>query len=102
MMTDERLPLETRLQALGKAPPSSSDLASVYRITGADFFSAMAQMTGNPYYMEIYRSKISRYCTAYPTFAELVNMIRHIRQPEREELLFHLLIEPFFTSEVKK
>lgn len=97
MNSPRRTPLDARLRALDGPRP-----LAILRAQVPDFFQTMTDLTGNPYYTGLRDGDLKLWADQFPAFPKLVDLASGMREPTGNDILFHLLIEPFFQYEVKR
>lgn len=88
----QRESLDKRLAAAKPlaGPPYNCSCMPIRR-----FFQAAAKLTRNPYFLNIYRSRILPLTNPDTLFREAVLVIDSLEEPERTDLLFKIFVEAF-------
>jgi len=94
-----KIPLSERLQSAGTTAPN---FLAAFELFISDFYTTLEEMTLDPRFSTTYQAAISPY--SYRTkdgkvmellLSEVVGVVSELPPPERGEVLYKLLIEPF-------
>lgn len=99
MNENEKIPLKKRLAELNTGKPTYLPVFDLYT---CEYFEALAEMSGNSYFRELYLEHI---CT-YSDEADIYSMARmahaayELQNQDAAQLLYILLLEPFLEGKI--
>lgn len=94
-----KIPLSERLQSAGTVAPN---FLSAFELFISDYYTTMGEMTQDPRFSATYQTAIAPYSRRNKggeltelLLSEVVDVVSELPPPERAEVLYKLLIEPF-------